>query len=426
MRLLYVLSEVAENAAIDLHLAYLVREACFWGHDARVLCFQAGSWEGPEWLQTRITRVEVFGTSEAGGLRLPHAFAGDSALTMAYDSMSESDIDSYFDVLETSLDECTQSFAPQLVHTDNVWLCAAMARSTIPKIPIVANARSADLALAQRCPSLLRRVVPLARELDCVISELPSEARRVGQAFGIRSDRLKVISAGLDPKTFGPSRFSVSSELKRSAMRHGLRLPTRASRRVICVCEDSWHEVLRLSTLFEQAGPLGENAVLIVVTPVGVTAPADEIGSWDELSAVHLIEGVESNVIADLMRGCHVSVVFGPPSTAARRALQSLACGCSVVLQASPELSAWPDAFFPGMSLARDCICRIPAEAAYATDGERFDQALLSALERQLGRKSGHMGRAATSVVSRAGWDSVFQTVEKSVYAPLLPTHRLD
>ena len=271
-----------------------------------------------------------------------------------------------------------------------------MARSICPTIPIVASCHPSDFVVAERCPRLLRRVVPPVREVDHVLTACGADARRAGALYGIRSDRLGIIGAGVDALAFRPPEAAASVAFAAAVEAHALALPVRPALRVVLVARgDEELPPEPLSCLAAHCAPGG--GVL------GVVLSGAAVPGGDEDGELYRVRASGATLRADLFRGSHLVVPWGDVTFLRQTALEALACGCRVMLPEAPEFAAWPDEELA----AEEGIRRYPGE------GDGLARALAEELgkaRRPLsGRDDGQRDAIALRVASRASWEAVFR-----------------
>ena len=422
MRILYVAPQPSLDHADRQPVRAWVREALARGHSARVLAFapEEGLRERPARLDPSALMVECVDPAR-------HGFALPVTSAQPYPSctfaqLSSKQLESYLELLGDAMDAARIRFRPDVVHVDGLWFAAAMARSLFHQTPVVATCHSEDLAAARAWPELTRRVVPPARGLERVFCATADQARQAGVIYGIRSDRLHLLGYGVDSALFFPAELATSGEFSRLVLRHDLKLPTKTALRVVHAGPLKTPGVEALAEVM--AGLSEYEAELLLVATV------DE---WDEEVAgrlagkrhVHVVNAPGRDFVGEMLRGCHAAVVLGESQRVAVSALESLACGCRVLMPDFPALRDWP----PKGAVDAGAIERVAAlgellapqkhctgnRPTYGRLLDELGQGLRALLERG---RDGRLNHTAVRITSRLSWGAHFRGMER-LYATL-------
>ncbi|PID39843.1 MAG: hypothetical protein CSA65_06650 [Proteobacteria bacterium] len=388
MRLLFFSPQPLGASAEDRAFVSLAREARRVGHRASLLSVAApGACAALPREVTETVQLPF----------LPPSMQS-TAGAAAFDALDEEDLDRYLEAFERGLVRAAKRFDPQLVHVNYLWLGAAMARSILHDVPVVASCHSVDLENAGRCPQLLRRVIPPVRELQAVFTCTQGESRGAGSAYGIRSDRLQQLCRGVDTQRYRPPETTATASFASAVERWSLPLPVRPTLRVMVLADADDPELpLLINALRSTCEGAGGPIAVLCLDGDAMTSPSEEDG-------VFVIGASSEEVRAELLRGSHLVIPRGSAAEILGYTLEALACGCRVLLTCE-KLTAWPT----DEVLAKG-VLRVAPEAA----------AISAAVSELLSRsREGRLDKTALYVASRMSWEAIFRSVER-VYAAAL------
>jgi glycosyltransferase involved in cell wall biosynthesis len=100
------------------------------------------------------------------------------------------------------LQKVVSRFAPDIIHTNHLFLLSALVRKLFPGIPIVATCHGTDLRQYNNCNHLRRFVKRYCRDLEKVIALTADQKKDIGRLYGIPPNNIVVVGGGFDETMF--------------------------------------------------------------------------------------------------------------------------------------------------------------------------------------------------------------------------------
>jgi glycosyltransferase involved in cell wall biosynthesis len=339
---------------------------------------------------------------------VPYAVPGMSDImpyvSTRFSSLTPDMLEGYLQAFASALAAVTRSFRPDLIQSNHLWLLTALARVLFPQTPICVYSHGTELRQLETAAHLAPFVVPGCSGVDQVFALHADNRDRILRAYGIPAERIRIVGAGFreevfkpDPACTGPSdreELAIVYAGKISAPK-GVPWLIEAMRRVTPPggrrvrlllagsAGDGGGEAIR-----RQAANL-DNVVFLGALP------------QDKLAAV--LQSADVFVLPSFFEGLPLVVI------------ESLACGCRVVMTDLPGVDSW----MPESLCAEGLVERVPLprltgpDTPLADDLPIFVERLTEALNRQLAR-SLECGRAAEADcrLKRLSWSGVFEKVQ--------------
>ena len=109
---------------------------------------------------------------------------------------------SYKSVFTQVIQTAEKQFAPDIIHTNHLFLLSALVRKLFPNLPVVATCHGTDMRQYNNCPHLRRFVKLYCRGLDKVIALTNDQKTEINRLYGIPSNKIVVIGGGYDETIF--------------------------------------------------------------------------------------------------------------------------------------------------------------------------------------------------------------------------------
>jgi glycosyltransferase involved in cell wall biosynthesis len=313
-------------------------------------------------------------------------------------------LEGYLRAFEAALTTATRSFRPDLIQSNHLWLLTALARVLFPETPICAYSHGTELRQLENAAHLAPWVVPACADVDRVFALHADNRDRIMQAYGIPAARIRIVGAGFREELFKPdaacARASDREDLtivyagKISAPK-GVPWLIEAMRRVKAP------EGRRVKLLL--AGAAGDAGGETIRRQAAGLGNVVFLGALPQEKLAAVLQTADVFVLPSFFEGLPLVVI------------ESLACGCRVVMTDLPGVDSW----MPEGLCAEGRVERVPLprltgpDTPVADDLPAFVERLAGALNRQLAR-SWECGRAAEPDCRLAplSWSGVFEKVQ--------------
>lgn len=291
------------------------------------------------------------------------------------------------------LQRVIDSFQPDLIHTNHIWLLSSLVKDIAPTIPVVANCHATGLRQMELCPHLKEEVIAGCRRIDrfCVLRR--DHQSQLAATLDIPADRIVITGAGYRDELFfpGPVPASKSEQLlyigKYSAAK-GLPWLLDAVESL-----SPARPGLRLHVAGSGAGPEADDLRRRLETMAPVVVRHGQLGQ---------------PALADLMRRCEICVLPSFYEGVPLVLVEAAACGCRIVSTALPGVRE-QIAPFLGDRLGLVPLPRLAeVDRPVPEDLPRFTADLADTLEQAL-----LAGPVSLPDLSRFTWSAVFGRVEK-------------
>lgn len=310
----------------------------------------------------------------------------------------------YLEAFAAALAAATRGFAPDLIQSHHLWLLTALGRLLFPDTPLCVYSHGTELRQLQTAAHLAPFVVPACRDCDRVLALHAENRDRIAAAYGVAPERLRIVGAGFRAEIFRPDpeclpagareELTVVYAGKISAPK-GVPWLIEAFRRVV----PPPGRRVRLLLAGAAGGP-GEEGIRRAAADMDNVVFLGAL-SQEELAAV--LRRADLFVLPSFFEGLPLVVV------------ESLACGCRVVMTDLPGLDTW----MPEELCAEGVVERVPLprldgpDTPVPDDLPAFVTRLAAAVSRQLDRRvaCGQEAPACTRLAPLS-WSGVFGRIE--------------
>ncbi len=426
MRILHVLSQLPDRTGSGIYLQSLVREAARRGHEQRVLAAanqdQQVALDALPPGQLELVRFDTD--------RLPFRLPGMSDVmpypSSRWSTLDEGQLDQYTAAFTAALERAA-AWRPDVMHTNHLWLVSALARRTLPDVPMVTSCHGTELRQLDLAPHLAQRVIPAAREVDRVLALTPPQQEQLVRRFGLDPERVIVSGGAVNTDLFHPGQGARAEEFSRFAEERAL-APESTGARAVYVGKLSLSK--GVGSLLDAAERLRAQGVDFTLYLVGggddPEADALRQRAGHMAPAVQLLGHVPQAQVAQLLRGCHLLVLPSFFEGLPLVILEALVSGCRVVVTDLPSIQGWPDDGLAGagaierVSLPPMQAVDRPAPQGLGPFADRLSAAMALQLKRARQRPD-EPGEGSARLSRAFGWAGLFDRVER-VYARLMET----
>jgi len=100
------------------------------------------------------------------------------------------------------LESVVNSFHPDLIHTNHLFVLSALVRKLFPDLPIVTTCHGTDLRQYKNCPHLRLFVKRHCRRLDKIIALTSDQKADISRTYDIPAEKIAVVGGGYDDTVF--------------------------------------------------------------------------------------------------------------------------------------------------------------------------------------------------------------------------------
>ena len=238
-----------------------------------------------------------------------------------WSQLSDESLADYRRTWRDHLERVIDSFQPDLIHSNHIWLLSSLVKDVAPDLPAVATCHATGLRQMELCPGLKDEVVRGCRRIDrfCVLREDHKE--QLAGTLDIPSDRITVTGVGYRDELFFPA-------------------PTPAPRTGELLYIGKYSAAKGLPWLLDAVERLGSDhpSLRLHVAGSGAGPEADGLRSrMESMAPMVVLHGqLDQPALGDLMRRCEICVLPSFYEGVPLVLVEAAACGCRIVSTALP------------------------------------------------------------------------------------------
>lgn len=200
MKILYLLSQKPDSTGSGFYTQAMIREALSKGHS----CY----------LVAGIAKTDTFNIlpkANSGYIQfeteaLPFSVPGMSDV-MPYKSsrfidMEKPELEKYKNCFEKAVETAVETFKPDIIHSNHLWMLTALTRQICPDIPVVASCHGTDLRQIRNCAHLKKDIIDNCRQLDSIIALSRVQKKEIASVLNISTDKIRIAGSGFNDKVF--------------------------------------------------------------------------------------------------------------------------------------------------------------------------------------------------------------------------------
>jgi len=202
MRVLHLISQKPDYTGSGKYVQEMIRQGRSRGHEAFLIAGVCADFAVPEDLiqpgRLRVIRFDghdlgfpVMGMSDV----MPYASTVCSSLTRLQ-------IIEYQTVFSRVIGSAVVDFAPDVIHSNHLWMATAVAREAAPHLPMVVTCHGSCLRQHRLCPELGDSLKGSLRGIDRVIALFERQKADIVELLGIDPGRVDVVSGGYNELCF--------------------------------------------------------------------------------------------------------------------------------------------------------------------------------------------------------------------------------
>ncbi|RNL19845.1 glycosyl transferase family 1 [Slackia faecicanis] len=200
MRILNITAQRPDSTGSGVYLAETVRCQTASGHEAAVVA-GVGAHDEP-FIGASVPCFPVrFDTDE-----LPFHIAGMSDVmpypSTRYRDMTPAMTAAFVRAFEGAIARAAEAFRPDAVLCHHLYLVTALARETLPDVPVCAVCHSTDIRQMKMHGLERERIIAAARRLDAVLALHEDQKAQIVELYGVDEARVHVVGTGFNAAVF--------------------------------------------------------------------------------------------------------------------------------------------------------------------------------------------------------------------------------
>jgi glycosyltransferase involved in cell wall biosynthesis len=321
-------------------------------------------------------------------------------------------LEGYLQAFATALARAASDFRPDLIQSNHLWLLTALARVLFPHTPLCAYSHGTELRQMANAAHLAPYVVPACSAVDRVFALHPDNLNRIAAVYRIPEARLRVVGAGFRNELFScEPAFTPAADREELVIAYAGKIS--APKGVPWLVE----AMRRIKP------PVGKRVRLLLAGSAGGAGTDAIRRQAADLDNIVFLGALPQEQLAGVLRTADVFVLPSFFEGLPLVVVESLACGCRVVMTDLPGIDSW----MPEGLCAEGLVERVPLprltgpDTPQAEDLPGFVEQLAEALNRQLAR-SLECGRPTDTHcrLEPLTWAGVFARMQSS-WRELIP-----
>lgn len=116
--------------------------------------------------------------------------------------LNPEEIAAYIAAFERVVARAVEQFAPDVIHTNHLWMATAAAKRAAPNTPLVATCHGTCLRQHNLCPELSRSLLDDLGKVDRVIALFERQKQEIQELLHLPKERITTISGGFNQEYF--------------------------------------------------------------------------------------------------------------------------------------------------------------------------------------------------------------------------------
>jgi glycosyltransferase involved in cell wall biosynthesis len=321
-----------------------------------------------------------------------------------FSSFTPEMLEGYLLAFAAALTDAARGFQPDLIQSNHLWLLTALARTLFPQTPICAYSHGTELRQLENAAHLAPLVVPACADVDRVFALHAHNRDRIMDAYGIPAARIRVVGAGFREEVFKPD-----AACARGADRAELTIVYAG--KISAPKGVPW----LIEAMRRVQAPGGRRVQLMLAGSAGGTGEMAIRRQAADLPNVVFLGALPQEKLAAVLQNADVFVLPSFFEGLPLVVVESLACGCRVVMTDLPGVDSWmPEGLCTEGLVERVPLPRLAGpDSPLPADLPAFVERLAESLNRQLAR-SLECGRAAEPDprLKALSWSGVFDKMQ--------------
>ncbi len=409
MKVLHILSQMPDYTGSGKYVQEMIRQGQARGHEVFLVAGVAADFEMPSGL-IAADRCHVI---RFDGHDLDFPVMGMSDV-MPYPStvcaaLSRIQVIEYQTAFARIIGTAVAEFAPDIIHSNHLWMASAVTRQVAPRVPLVTTCHGTCLRQHRLCPDLAQSLRAPLRRIDRVIALFRRQKSNLAALLDIDPGKVHVVSGGFNQECFftedPDTEASVAHLLYAGKLGFAKGVPwlLKTLRRV----PGPWH----LHLVGSGSGS-EQDACLGLAADLGERVTVHGVLSHEDLGR--------------LMRACDIFVLPSFYEGLPLVLLEAMACGCRVVSTNLPGVMELFAAPHPSMVRLVELPPLESVDRPFAADEALLEGRLAEALRAAIADVVSGVEPDldyVRKVTAPFGWESIFGRIE-AVYRQAMEDRR--
>lgn len=313
-------------------------------------------------------------------------------------------LDAYLHVFGAALSAAVTGFQPDIIQSNHLWLLTALARVLFPQTPLCVYSHGTELRQLNNAAQLAPFVIPACSAAEMVLALHEDNKRKIMKAYGIPAKRIRIVGAGFRDDLFKPDAACEPAGYRKE-------LIIAYAGKISAPKGVPW----LIEAMRKVKAPGGRPAKLLLAGSSGDPGAEAIRKQAADLENVVFLGALPQPKLAAVLQTADIFVLPSFFEGLPLVVIESLACGCRVVMTELPGLDSWmPDGLCDEGLVERVRLPRlIGPDMPMAEELPRFVEELAAALNRQLARSMA-CGRAsgADCRLAPMSWGGVFGRIQ--------------
>ena len=313
-------------------------------------------------------------------------------------------LEAYLRTFAAALTAAVENFRPDIIQSNHLWLLTALARVLFPQTPLCVYSHGTELRQMENAARLAPFVIPACAAVDKVFALHADNRARIMEAYGIPEARICIVGAGFRDELFTPGTACAPADDREE-------LIIAYAGKISAPKGVPW----LIDAMRRVKAPDGARVKLLLAGSAGAAGAELIRRRAADLPNVVFLGALPQEELATVLQTADVFVLPSFFEGLPLVVIESLACGCRVVMTDLPGVDSW----MPAGLCAEGFVERVPlprligADAPVADDLPHFVEELAEALNRQLAR-SLECGRSSDAACRLAplSWKGVFEKMQ--------------
>jgi len=202
MRILHIISQKPDFTGSGKYVQEMIRQGQNRGHESFLLAGTSPDYQIP----TNLIKPDAFRVVHFDGQDLPFPVVGMSDV-MPYTSticstLTHSQISEYKNVFAKAIGAAVKDLAPDLIHSNHLWMATAVARQVAPHLPLVTTSHGSCLRQHSLCSELGQSLGSSLRHTERIIALFQQQKHDIVQLLDVEPSKVEIISGGYNEECF--------------------------------------------------------------------------------------------------------------------------------------------------------------------------------------------------------------------------------
>lgn len=202
MRILHLLSQHPESTGSGFYIRNVISQSEAAGHENYLL---AGTSNADQYTLKSLPPSSSSFVNFGSG-NLDFAIPGMSDVmpypSSRFSELTKQQLKNYETQWGEAISRAFDVFGPTLVHSHHLWIMSGIARTILPKIPMVTSCHSTDLRQFVQCSHLQKMVKERCSSIHRILALGRSQATKIEDLLAIPQSKIDIVGGGFDADLF--------------------------------------------------------------------------------------------------------------------------------------------------------------------------------------------------------------------------------